>query len=136
MSAVSDGVYEETYRLERFFPPRLCSPAACNGRKLENVVEHHHIREPGDASLGRFSTTGPTTSTYNSRRTSITFISFSSGSVTLLTVLQSTFAKGRTFSILVPSRTCAGGCWCAMIIASNDIMLAMRTITGPSRAAS
>jgi len=38
---------EETQSSERFFPRRLYSLAACNGKKLKNKVGHHHIRELG-----------------------------------------------------------------------------------------
>jgi len=54
MSAASDGVYEETYGLER---PLSASPVLSGSMQWQEIEEqggHHHIREPGCASPVRF----------------------------------------------------------------------------------
>src|SRR6267154_3649953 len=136
-SVVIDGVYEETNSCERDFPPRLYSPAPCNGRKLNKEVGHHQIRESG-CRLNRlkFSTTGWTTSSHNSRKAAISLPCFFSGPACCLTDCWNVFTNRPSFSGLVPSGTLTGVCLCGIMIASQDELLVMRTMIGPSRAAS
>src|SRR6267154_4509382 len=120
MSAVNDGVYEDTNSCERDFPSCLYSPAACNGKKLNNEVGHHQIREPGCTNRHNFSTTGWTTSFHNSRKAPISLACFSSGPGSFRTDCLTVYTNRASLTTAVVSRMLDGGCLCGTMIASQD----------------